>query len=230
MPPARLSLSPRAPGTVVSAPRIRFTVKNKGCAAGNAPGADRHRRPAIMRFQIALLLLGIVVSGAAQKPSTAAAGEAMPLPLPPLPPPASRAAAHQQACRLLTFRMTPTLQAQDARRSRLEFWTCTTSCVRSTSKWGGAGCRSCTHVLQGGPGPALSCEQRHCVAPCLRPSRSSSTILCSVPLLKWDAALAAKAQAHANKCSWGHSNGRTLYPNGESIVRRGRGAGGLLEA
>lgn len=42
-----------------------------------------------------------------------------------------------------------------------------------------------------------------------------------MPALKWDAALAAKAQAHADKCSWGHSNGRSLYPNGESIVRRG---------
>lgn len=142
------------------------------------------------------------------------------------------AAAHQQACRLLTFRMTPSLQVQDARRSKLECWTCTTSCVHSTSEWGGAGCthaRMCSKQAR----PSAVCSNAvllRASAPQAAHRCCPSAIPCSVPPLKWDAALAAKAQAHANKCSWGHSNGRTLYPNGESIVRRMRGVCGLPEA
>ena len=39
-----------------------------------------------------------------------------------------------------------------------------------------------------------------------------------VKRLKWDASLAAKAQAHANGCKWGHSTGAALAGNGESIM------------
>lgn len=41
----------------------------------------------------------------------------------------------------------------------------------------------------------------------------------ALPLV-WDNTLAAKAQAHADTCEWGHTPGRQVYPNGESIVRK----------
>lgn len=38
-----------------------------------------------------------------------------------------------------------------------------------------------------------------------------------VPSLSWDSKLAAQAQAWADRCKWGHADGRTLAGSGESI-------------
>ncbi|KAI3433330.1 hypothetical protein D9Q98_003148 [Chlorella vulgaris] len=40
----------------------------------------------------------------------------------------------------------------------------------------------------------------------------------TVKRLVWDTALAAKAQAHADTCTWGHTGGAALQGNGESIM------------
>lgn len=37
------------------------------------------------------------------------------------------------------------------------------------------------------------------------------------PPLVWDAAIAKRAQGHANACKWGHSTGQELQGSGESI-------------
>lgn len=72
------------------------------------------------------------------------------------------------------------------------------------------------------PQPALLCHSR---PPARLPNKchgcSPHTLTRSSPPLTWDNKLAAKAQAHANTCRWGHSDGRQLAGSGESIVSSG---------